>query len=279
MGRKLISAFKGLRPLLSFDQLSGAPQLQITYRNDDEKIYTLEGLLAFLNEQPNPVVLAIDEFQQIRAYPETNVEAMLRTQMQQLGNVSFLFSGSKKHMMADIFSNPQRPFYASTQFLSLNAIEEEKYKQYIVNAFESGEKSISDDAVNFILTWTRRHTYFTQLLCHEVYDKNQSAIGKKDVEECCERLLNANEAYFLQYRQLLSPGQWNMLVALAKEEYVSQPYATAFLSRYKLGSSAAAKRQLTSLIEKDVIEEVTSKDSSYYTISDTFFLRWLAREY
>lgn len=276
---RFISMLRGLRPLVGMDPLTGTPQLQLTYQNPSEKEQTLEGLLLFLEKQDTPILLAIDEFQQIRDYKEDNIEALLRTYIQRLHNVRFIFCGSKKHMMADIFSNPQRPFFASTQFVGLDAIPAENYAHYIRKSFNDRDRQIDDEVVDFILQWTRRHTYYTQRVCHDLFALNLPHIAMADATQCCSRLLTLNEPYFLQYKQLLTSGQWNFLIALAKEQEVEQPYANAFLSHYNLGSTSVARRQLHTLIDKDLIFQETSKEGSYYTVADLFLLRWLAREY
>lgn len=279
IGHRFISMLKGFRPMVGIDPLTGTPQLQFTYQNPSEKEQTLEGLLLFLEKQDKPVLLAIDEFQQIRDYKEDNIEALLRTYIQRLHNVRFIFCGSKKHMMADIFSNPQRPFFASTQFVGLDAIPTENYAHYIRKSFSDHDRQIDDEVVDFILQWTRRHTYYTQRVCHDLFALNLPHVTMADATQCCSRLLTLNEPYFLQYKQLLTSGQWNFLIALAKEQEVEQPYAHAFLSRYNLGSTSVARRQLQTLIDKDLIFQETTKERSYYSVADLFLLRWLAREY
>lgn len=279
IGHRFISMLKGLRPLVGIDPLTGTPQLQFTYQNPSEKEQTLEGLLLFLEKQDKPVLLAIDEFQQIRDYKEDNIGALLRTYIQRLHNVRFIFCGSKKHMMADIFSNPQRPFFASTQFVGLDAIPAENYAHYIRKSFNDRDRQIDDEVVDFILQWTRRHTYYTQRVCHDLFALNLPHATMADATLCCSRLLTLNEPYFLQYKQLLTFGQWNFLIALAKEQEVEQPYAHAFLSRYNLGSTSVARRQLQTLIDKDLVFQETTKERSYYAVADLFLLRWLAREY
>ena len=279
IGKRFISMLKGLRPLLGLDPLTGVPQLQFTYQNQSEKEHTLEGLLLFLERQEAPVLLAIDEFQQIREYPEDNVEALLRTYIQRLHNVRFIFCGSKKHMMADIFSNPQRPFFSSTQFVGLNPIPADRYAHYIQKSFSDHDCHIADDAVDYILRWTRCHTYYTQRLCHEVFALGHPQATLQQVAECCNRLLTLNEPYFLQYKQLLTAGQWNYLIALAKEQEVEQPYANDFLRRYNIGATSVARRQLQTLVDKDLVFQEVTKQRSYYAVADLFLLRWLAREY
>ena len=40
---------------------------------------SLEGAFPFLRDRKRPVVIAMDEFQQVRKYPEVNTEALLRS--------------------------------------------------------------------------------------------------------------------------------------------------------------------------------------------------------
>ena len=67
MGEKILGFLKSLRPQFSFDPITGDPQLQINYQTEQEKEYTLRGLLDFLNNQ-GETYIAIDEFQQIREW-------------------------------------------------------------------------------------------------------------------------------------------------------------------------------------------------------------------
>lgn len=56
------------------------------------------------------------------------------------------------------------------------------------------------------MQWSRRHTYYTLRLCHEVYDLPADNIDIEEVNGCCNTLLQLNELYFLQYKQLLTEG-------------------------------------------------------------------------
>ena len=279
VGKKFLALLKGFRPLIGIDPLTGAPQVQLSYQNQSEKEHTLESLLKFLENQRNPVLLAIDEFQQIREYPDANIEALLRTNIQRLHNVRFIFSGSKKHLMTDMFTNPKRPFYASTQFVGLDYIPVDSYKEFIQRNFTENGKVISEEAIDYILNWTRRHTYYTQRLCHDVFELGQNSLDTEIVMACCDRLLKLNEPYFLQYRQLLTAGQWNYLIALAKEDAVNQPYNNVFLRKYNIGAPAVARRHLQALINKDLVFEDVRKDTTNYVVADLFLMRWLKREY
>lgn len=278
-GRKFMVFIKSLRPMITYDSISGEPQVQILYQSEQEKEHTLKGLFDFLDSQDKKILLAIDEFQQIREYPEKNIEELLRTYIQRVKNIQFIFCGSKKHMMIDIFSNAKKPFYSSTQFITLDKIPWDKYHAFISHLFELNGRKIESDAVDYILEWTKRHTYYTQSLCNLIFSSGVKTISIAEVKEACVQILQMNETIFLQYRSLLTSGQWNFMIAVAKEQSVSQITAKAFLAKYDIGTPANSKRLVTALADKELIMENITKEGTSYAVYDLFLSRWLEREY
>ena len=92
-------------------------------------------------------------------------------------------------------------------------------------------------------------------------------------------ILKENESFFFQYRQLLTPDQWNYLIAIAKEGEVAQITAQKFISKYEIGTPANSRRILKSLITKELILENISKEKPVYQIYDVFLSRWLEVRY
>lgn len=277
IGERLMTFIKSLRPQLSFDSITGEPQLQIAYQTAHEKEYTLRGLFDFLDSQEVPIVIAIDEFQQIRDYPEQNMEALLRTYIQQMHNLTFVFCGSKKHLMTDIFTNEKKPFYASTSFVSLSKIAEAPYTAFIHRLFEERQRSITSEAIQFILEWTRRHTYYTQQLCHTIYANGKQSIDLKEVKLACNQLMKQSEAVYLQYRQMLTDKQWDYLIAIAKEGSVQQITSSAFLKRHKIGTPSVSRRLADALCEKGLLNDESTLNGTIYSISDVFLSHWMER--
>ena len=277
IGDKLMTFIKSLRPQLSFDNITGEPQLQIAYQTAHEKEYTLRGLLDFLDSQNEHIVIAIDEFQQIRDYPEKNMEALLRTYIQQTHHLTFIFCGSKKHLMADIFSNEKKPFYNSTAFVSLDKISEVSYAAFIRRLLDERGRSITDEALQFILEWTRRHTYYTQQVCHTVFANESTNITIDDVKCACQQLMKQGETVFLQYRQMLTDKQWNYLIAVAKEGSVQQITASEFLKKHNIGTPSTSRRLADALCEKGLLNDDITLDGTTYSVGDVFLSRWMER--
>ena len=264
----------GLRPMLSYNPLTGNPELTMTFLSDYEKRHTLASIFEFLEKLDKKTIVAIDEFQQVRKYGN-NMEALLRSYIQPLRNVQFVFCGSKKHLMAEMFTDARSPFYESTRCLYLEKIDREIYADFIVRMFAKGKKNITEEAVDFILDWTKAHTFYTQSLCNHVFLKSGKNIGLQDVLLSARQILIENEQTFLQWRDLLTPLQWNYLKAVAKEQSVDKPFATGFIQKYNIGTSANSSRMLESLLDKELILATSTEDGVSYSVYNVFLSRWL----
>ena len=267
----------GLRPMLSYNALTGNPELTMTYLSDHEKQQTLASIFDFIEKQGTKTIIAIDEFQQIRNYG-TNMEAMLRSYIQPLKNVQFIFCGSKKHLMTEMFTDARSPFYESTRCLYLEKIDRKVYADFIIRMFEKGKKTITTEALDFILNWTKLHTFYTQSLCNHVFLKSGRKIEKEDVLRSAAQILKENEQNFIQWRDLLTANQWNYLKAVAKEQVVTQPYASQFLQKYNIGTSANSQRLLEALIDKELILANSTIEGVSYSVYNVFLSRWLENQ-
>jgi hypothetical protein len=112
-----------------------------------------------------------------------------------------------------------------------------------------------------------------------VYQMAGKKVTTEGVKKACFELLKRNEPVFFQYRQLLTPAQWNFLIAVAKEGEVRQLTAKKFLNQYHLGTPSDARRISKSLIEKELLLENHTKEATVYQVYDLFLSRWLESEY
>lgn len=272
--QKFFRFMAGLRPTLSFDPITSEPQVSLTYRDELDKKMTTGMIFDFLKGLDREMVIAIDEFQQIRQYPGVEMEATLRSHIQHLNNIHFIFCGSRKHMMVEMFTDARRPFYESTSFLSLRKIPAEVYTSFIRSMFARSDRRITDEAVEMILDWTRRHTFYTQKLCHTIFNIRRDHHDRNDVIFAINRIFDEYEDRFYEIRNLVTPAQWNFMKAVAKEGSTDHPMAKDFLMKYNIGTPANAKRCLTSLLEKELLLATPHKDGITYSVYNVFLSRW-----
>lgn len=275
IGKRFWDTFKLLRPVVSINELTGAPEVSLDMSQPEQVVKSIPHLLHFLDEQNTPIVIAIDEFQQILQYPEDNVEALLRTVIQTLKNVNFIFLGSDRNRMTEIFNNSKRPFYASTNNLYIGRIQKNKYASFIKKTFEKNKVTINKDVVSRILKLTHAHTYFTQKLCNEIYGESKNKVKEEDVLRALNHILTSNEPIYFQYRNMLTSNQWKVLQAIAIEERVEKPFAKNFISNHKLGTSSLVKRTLDALLKKDLVYHDMMQENAHYEVQDKFLMRWL----
>lgn len=275
--KKAIDMLKNLRPVITYDEMTGLPEVTLDHSQPKQYEYSLQSILSFLEKQNKLIVIAIDEFQQITKYPEKNTEAILRTQIQQLKNVKFIFSGSSAHLLSEMFHHAKRPFFSSTQTLELNEINEQEYRSFIEAKFKEHKRKINQQAIAYILDFTRRHTYYTQALCNRVFAGGERDIREEHVRAEAHELLVQNEPVFFQYRNMLTPNQWAMLRSIAREGRMVKPNSKEIMNRYKLGPSSIIQRSMEALLEKEMIFSKETNEGKYYCVYDCFLSRWLAR--
>ena len=279
IGARFLDFLKNLRPVITYDALNGQPEIRFDFSQPKEYESTLHSLMQFLDNQQMDVILAIDEFQQIAEYPEKNIEALLRTIIQTLKHTQFIFSGSKKHLMLEMFEGANRPFFASTSILGLSEIPEGMYKTFIRDKFMERKRTIDDEAIDFILSWTLLHTYYTQIICNAVFSTGVKNIHIETVKRVCDEQLKMQQVTNMQYRSLLSPIQWQLLLAIAKEGMVAEPQAHGFLRKYKIGAASSAQKALNVLLEKEMVCSIETTKKTVFRVYNIFLMRWLERTF
>ena len=274
LGKRFWNLLKSLRPVISYDALSGSPQasFDIKPKEIEDNIHSI---LQFLESQEYKIVVAIDEFQQITKYPEKNTDAWLRTRIQQLKNVVFIFSGSQQHLMSELFTSPQRPFFRSTQIMKLDKLNSEVYCNFIVSIFDRYKKRISAENASQILDWANTHTFYVQQLCNRVFSSTITEVTTESWKHQAHQLLDEQEPVFFILRTMLTKPQWQLLKATAHEGLVYQPTAKVFLTKYHLGTSATVLRSLKTLLDYELItKEFDANGTPYYGVYDVFLQRW-----
>ena len=181
--------------------------------------------------------------------------------------------------MLNIFSDEQNPFYRSTEFLTLQKLDQDVYSAFIKECFNASGIDIEEDAIEYILDWTRGHTYFTQRLCHTVFNMAKEKVTIELVKEAAVQILQSDSIVFGQYQQMLTSGQWNLLIAVAKEGMVSQITARSFLRKHHLGNPSSVKRSADALIDKNLLDDTIIDGEIVYSLNDVYLSRWLEEKY
>lgn len=279
-GRKIwegfITAIKSLQQEISFD-INGNPVWGIGIGHVSNPSTTLSEIFDYLNKADKPCIVAIDEFQKITDYPDAgNVEAALRTYIQRCPNATFLFAGSKRHLMSEIFASPARPFYQSVITMGLSPISLEKYKEFAISQFEKNGKSIEKEVIEEVYQRFHGVTQCLQRVMNILYLFTDA--GKKCemnmLDEAINYLLNMLSDNFETQLSQMPEKQRNVFRAIAQEGMARNVLSGLFINKYRLMSSSSVSSALKALLEKDLI---TQEDGAYM-VYDQFFAMWLLRD-
>ena len=220
-------------------------------------------------------IVAIDEFQSIDFYDDSLAfQRKLRSYWQHHKRVTYCLYGSKRHMLLDIFSNPNMPFFKFGDIMFLDKISREDWQEFIVRRFADTGKVIDIELSGIIADKVKNHPYYVQQLSQQVWLRTARKCTLAIVDEAFESMVRQLSLLFTNLIDSLTSRQISFLVAVAKgeERFSSQEV----LSKYNLGTSANIKNLRTSLLDKDLIDiRVESK----IEIQDPVFEWWLLNEY
>ena len=269
---KTISLFSALRPVLSMDPLTGEPSVSITVEPSKEDI-TIQSIFNYLNDSEQEVYIAIDEFQQIAEYPEKGTEALLRSYIQFAQHVHFIFSGSKFHLMAEIFGSPKHPFYQSTEMMGLKPLDSDVYYDFCLQFFKEKGGNIEKDIFEYLYNMFEGHTWYIQCIMNRLYEANTNVESIEQVNAAILSILAGREPQFESLSQFFTDNQFSLLKAIAKEGIVAQPTAGRFIKSHNLSGASSTKAALKVLEDKELVY----RKPEGYVIYDRFMDLWLKR--
>jgi len=278
--RKVLENFlitlKSLRPEISFDE-KGVPSLGLGIGDIRKPETSLDEIFQFLNQSAKPCIVAIDEFQQITKYPETKTEALLRTYIQQSPHTRFIFSGSQRHIMGEMFNSAARPFYASASTLHLEAIEKQKYIKFAQNQFKLHKREISAETVEKIYDLFEGVTWYIQKTLNTLFGETPegSYCHADAISDTINFIIDSNKYIYSENMFRLPDKQGKLLIAIAKDGKVFAPTSSDFVKKHNLTSASAVQAALKGLIEKEFV----TRDEKGFIVYDKFFERWLKEKY
>ena len=263
--------FKSLRPVFSVDPQTGEPELSIDIQPDLAE-QSLAEIFSYMEHSGKKCFLAFDEFQRVAEYADRNVEALLRSHIQHLTNVNFIFSGSQRHVLENMFISANRPFYQSTQMVNLDCVREDAYYQFAAAKLEHHQQHI--DKVTFSDMYQRLfgHTWYIQVLLNRLYEAEISQIGMADINRLLQEIVDENEATFQTILRLISSAQGKLLRAVASEREVAEINGKSFILRHKLGATSTVNAAAKSLVEKELLLE----NNGRYSVYDRFLSLFLS---
>ena len=279
-GKKAVEIFinsvLSLQAGISYD-FTGTPSFNIQLGDIQNSMATLEEIFKYLAKADKPCIVAIDEFQQITNYSEKNVEALLRTHIQHCNNAQFIFAGSQRHTMGNMFLSASRPFYQSVSMMHLESIAIEKYIDFVRNHFKKADRTITPETIRIVYEKFDGVTWYVQKTLNVLFAF--TPVGATCDESMVEpAIASVVDSYRFNYQETLfrlPERQKELLVAIDKEGNAKSITSGEFVKRYSLTSPSSVQAAAKGLLEKDFITLFNGS----YSIYDKFFEIWLRENY
>lgn len=271
---KLVTFLKSLNLSVTYSTITGEPEVSLKMGQLNDPEVTLDELFSYLAQADKPCIVAIDEFQQIAYFEEKNIEELLRTKVQHQQNTNFVFAGSEKHLLEEIFNNPERPFYNSVVFQQLLPIRKDLYIDFAKRLFASYKKDIDTELVDRLYDYFKGVTWYLQLSMNEAF---ALAIPGETIHTdafpiVLQHMIDTKRFTFEDRYQGLTEKQKTVLKALA-EEFPNTPAPTSkeFIEKYHLKTASSVQTAIKGLVDKKIMREFHGEK----LISDILFVLWI----
>lgn len=263
---------KSCRPVFTFDELTGQPKVTIDIVPSSEEA-TLREIFDYLQSSEKRCYIAIDEFQQIAEYPEKGAEALLRSYIQFVPNINFIFAGSKQHIMQQMFHSAKRPFYQSTQTQVIDRITREEYYRFAAEFFTRQGRKLAEETFGYLYDAFDGHTWYIQVLLNRLYGYT----GTPDIGMADYAIGEVVAESTYTYENLLAAypaSNIRLLKAIAKAGCVREINSGDFITEYRLRAASSVNSALKRLIDREMVY----KTADGYIVYDRFMAIWLRQQ-
>ena len=274
---KLFAAtLRSLSASFGFDPIQNTPTFDIKLGDITAPEYTLDEIFAYIEKADKRCIIAIDEFQQITNYAEKNVEAILRTRIQRCSNANFIFAGSRRRILNEMFLSNKRPFYQSATLIQLDPIPKETYLKFVKKHFDDGQKNIEKEAVMNVYNTFEGVTYYMQRMMHDCFMEvpSHEVCTETLTKKIIQRFVQENDTRLREMMAFISEQQKALLYAVCKEGTARHITSAAFVRNHNLKSQSSVQFAIKRLLELDLITE----QERQYHISDPLLRLWIQHE-
>jgi len=259
---KIVNLFKSvlnIRPNIdvSFDASSN-PNFSLALASEDKNRAledVMNSVLSFVKE--NKIVVVLDEFQEV---VNLGIEAKLRSIIQHHSDkISYLFMGSKKSLLHQMFMTKTRPFYKSVKHFQIDEIRQKSWNKFIIDKFNKTDKTIDIKYIDKIINITKGFPYYTQQAAYEIWNNTDKNVSNEIFEKSLKIIIDREEDLFMLKLDNLTPNQKKAIKIIIVKNG-KELYDEHYLAKYqiKTGSIQAA---IKGLVQKDIIDK---REGRYY---------------
>lgn len=244
-------------------------EVEISRESDQKPAYRIQELLEKLErlslKANKKIIIFFDEFQCIKEIVTDHaIEGVLRNMAQQTKAIAFVFSGSNRHLLNELFEDRNRPFYKLCERISLDRISKEKYVPHIQAAAKKKWKThFSSEELQAIFDKSQRHPYYMNVLCSRVFAKNEKP-NTEQIKSLWVQYAKEERSNVSAEMDLLSKNQKKLLIVLARQKGTNAPLGQFFVKISNM-AKATIEQSLGFLQKRDYVYQ---DDVGFYKVLD-----------
>ena len=265
---KLLKLTAGLKLSIVVDPMTGQPSVSVSIGRSERPQYlksAMEIVASYAKKQK--LLVVFDEFQEIDKYTDLGFEKRLRSHIQLHKNIGYIFSGSQKHILAQMFNTTDRAFYQMARSYPLKRIELKQYIKWAQGLFKKRKISIAPEIITDIVKRCEHQPMYIQQFLFELW--RQGKINPATIPTVESDILERRENEFMILWDSLTPNQRKALRLLAITEGEAIFYSES-LQRFGFSSGSILSRALGSLSKRDII----TKNKTYH-IQNVMLKKWI----
>lgn len=222
------------------------------------------------------LVVAFDEFQEIANLSSAlPLEGVFRSALQAHQNVSYVFLGSKTHLLKRMFGDHSRPFYNSAAVMRLEKPPRAESVTFVKERFAARSVGIDESLAERIVDLAENIPYYLQQLGYFTFESvvanGRDRVETADIDQAVGEIVDKGSDYFAERLNGFSPSQRTLVTALAHEPVAE--FVEAYRSRHGLGVSATVHAALKVVRDAGVVE----REGDVYRVGDPFFARYVRK--
>jgi AAA+ ATPase superfamily predicted ATPase len=265
---RILKRVAGLKVTGSFDPVTGLPTLSASITPGEKPQYlekTLQILASYSEKQK--LLVVFDEFQEIAKYSEEGFEKRLRRVIQGHGNISYIFSGSQKHILIQMFDSAKYAFYKMARSYPLQKIDIHHYIEWAKRLFKMKRETLDEEIIANVVKRCDYQPMYIQQFLFDLW--RADTIDLAMLEDIEKLILSSQKNQFVVLWNLLTQNQKKALRLIA-ETGGKGIFTAELLQHAGFNSGSVLQRALSALIEKEIL----SKNATYQ-FQDAMLKKWI----
>ncbi|OGT50114.1 MAG: hypothetical protein A3E82_02245 [Gammaproteobacteria bacterium RIFCSPHIGHO2_12_FULL_38_11] len=261
---KLMLIFKQMKPEITLGAFGQKLKLHLTNSPLQDMTDALLKLDETAKHFKKQAVIFLDEFQQISQLKNYHsIEASIRHAVERSEYIVYVFSGSNRGLLEQMFGDSGRSLYRLCQLIHIERMEKQVYVDHLRHLSKiKWKKSILDDVLEKIFFHTELHPFYMNVLCQILWDKN-NILSVEAVDGAWHTYVKTQRQIISHDVMGLSVNQRKILTALAKTP-AKEIQSIDFAGPLKI-SPSSAQLSVDVLLKKDLIY---FRQDGYYCVLD-----------